>query len=56
MGSETFGEKLERIIRQLEETGVVGFGDLRLVLDNMSSGIEFLPAHMRPAQPGPSEK
>lgn len=45
MGSETFGEKLERIIRRMEETGVVGFGDLRFVLGNMRSGISVPPAN-----------
>lgn len=49
MGSETFGEKLERIMRQMDETGVVGFGDLRFVLGNMRSGISA-PAQNASAQ------
>lgn len=38
MGTETFAGKLERVVRQLDESGVMGFGDLRLVLANMLSG------------------
>lgn len=40
-------------MRQMKESGVEGFGDLRAVLGNMGSGIEF-PApwgHAAPVDP-----
>ncbi|KAG8164374.1 hypothetical protein KVR01_006292 [Diaporthe batatas] len=37
--AETFGDKLERIIKRLDEEGVLGFGDLRMVLANMRAGV-----------------
>lgn len=39
MRGETFGEKLERIIRQMNDTGIAGYDGLRLILDNMRSGV-----------------
>lgn len=54
MRSETFGEKLERIIRQLDETGVAGFGRLRFVVANMRSGVT-LPFQKPLPQPNPSD-
>lgn len=54
MKSETFGEKLERIIRQLDETGVAGFGALRFIVANMRSGVS-LPVHNLPQQPNTSD-
>lgn len=52
VSSETFGEKLERIIRQMDEIGVIGFGDLRFILGNMRSGIS-VPARDQPTKPDP---
>lgn len=54
MGSETFGEKLERIIRQMDEAGVAGFGALRFVVANMRSGVS-LPVQNPPTQPNTSD-
>lgn len=54
MRSETFGEKLERIIRQLDETGVAGFGGLRFIVANMRSGVS-LPFQKKPPQTNPSD-
>ena len=53
MSTETFGEKLERIIKQLDETGVAGFGDLRFVVANMRSGISIAD-QVSTQQPGPN--
>ncbi|KAJ0124767.1 hypothetical protein J7T55_006108 [Diaporthe amygdali] len=39
VGAETFGEKLERIIGRMNETGVEGYGDLRVILDTMRGAV-----------------
>lgn len=41
VSTETFGEKLERIIRQMNDTGITGFDGLRMILDNMRSGVSW---------------
>lgn len=53
MRGETFGEKLERIIRQMNDTGIAGYDGLRLILDNMRSGVA-VPAQNPLPQPDPS--
>lgn len=53
MSTETFGEKLERIIRQMNDTGITGFDGLQMILDNMRSGVP-VPAQNPVPQPDPS--
>lgn len=53
VSTETFGEKLERIIRQMNDTGITGFDGLQMILDNMRSGVP-VPAQNPIPQPDPS--
>ncbi|KAL1884009.1 hypothetical protein Daus18300_000118 [Diaporthe australafricana] len=53
LGNETFAGKLERIIRRMDETDVVGYGSLQFVLSNMRAGIAML-AHGLTAQDAPA--
>lgn len=52
VSGETFGEKLERIIWQMNEAGIAGYDGLRLIVDNMRTGVA-VPAQNPLPQPIP---